>query len=408
MSNSSLLDILKKPTATVSRKPVLAPHRRFDTPGGEQSAISNPLSVGASPDFGSVALGSVSTNACPLATPRTCPFGGACHSCPTRVQAKLEVGAADDEYEREADRVADEVMRMPEPTELSVVSGQQSVIGGRPSAISRQLSAVSGQPVGIEVRPEVEAQIQNLRGSGQPLSASERAFFEPRFGHDFSKVHIHADARAAEAARSVNAKAFTVGQDVVFGAEQHTPRSESGQVLLAHELAHTVQRGRQVIRPKSGKEEEKGSSLTRLEKYGWWCGPGNACEIKKSHCKDVSNGLDRCCCKHDKDYEHLNVYVSDEKPGKVKWTSSEGLARTAAADSALVACSSLAVLGLWRDLPAQAYQVGIQTIFGSRAAAGYVARGLDYGSEYKGKYLSPSRDECDKYKVAAAPYPAEW
>jgi hypothetical protein len=80
-----------------------------------------------------------------------------------------------------------------------------------------------------------------LNSPGQPLDQSLRDFFEPRFGHDFSQVRVHSDAKAAESARAVNALAYTVGQDVVFGLGQYAPAAGEGQNLLAHELAHVVQ-----------------------------------------------------------------------------------------------------------------------------------------------------------------------
>jgi uncharacterized protein DUF4157 len=80
-----------------------------------------------------------------------------------------------------------------------------------------------------------------LRSPGQPLDAATRAFFEPRFGHDFSKVRIHTDVKAAESAQAVNAHAYAVDQDVVFGASQYAPGTPSGNRLLAHELTHVVQ-----------------------------------------------------------------------------------------------------------------------------------------------------------------------
>ncbi|EPY05764.1 hypothetical protein PAALTS15_18228 [Paenibacillus alvei TS-15] len=80
-----------------------------------------------------------------------------------------------------------------------------------------------------------------LKSPGQPLEASTRAFMEPRFGHDFSQVRVHTDARAAESAREVNALAYTVGQDIVFGEGQYTPKTTVGKKLMAHELAHVVQ-----------------------------------------------------------------------------------------------------------------------------------------------------------------------
>jgi hypothetical protein len=80
----------------------------------------------------------------------------------------------------------------------------------------------------------------NLK-TGQPLSKSERAYFEPRFGVDFSQVRLHSDAQAAESARALNAKAYTLGQDVVFGTGQDTPGTSEGRRLMAHELTHVVQ-----------------------------------------------------------------------------------------------------------------------------------------------------------------------
>jgi len=80
-----------------------------------------------------------------------------------------------------------------------------------------------------------------LRCSGQPLDTTTRAFFEPRFGHDFSRVRVHADERAAKSARAVDALAYAVGRDVVFAAGQYRTGTATGRRLLAHELAHVVQ-----------------------------------------------------------------------------------------------------------------------------------------------------------------------
>lgn len=83
-----------------------------------------------------------------------------------------------------------------------------------------------------------------LRSPGQPLDPQMRAFFESRFGHDFSKVRVHTDTRAAESAKAVNARAYTVGRDMVFNASQYTPTTSNGRKLLAHELSHVVQQSR--------------------------------------------------------------------------------------------------------------------------------------------------------------------
>jgi hypothetical protein len=80
-----------------------------------------------------------------------------------------------------------------------------------------------------------------LRSAGQPLDPAARAALEPRFGHDFSRVRVHADERAAESAYAVNSLAFTVGNHIVFGKGRYTPETKAGECLLAHELTHTIQ-----------------------------------------------------------------------------------------------------------------------------------------------------------------------
>ena len=88
----------------------------------------------------------------------------------------------------------------------------------------------------------VPASVQEvLRSPGRPLDADTRAFMEPRFGQDFSAVQVHTDARAEESARSVNALAYTVGNQIVFGSGQYRPQTDTGRHLMAHELTHVVQ-----------------------------------------------------------------------------------------------------------------------------------------------------------------------
>lgn len=92
-----------------------------------------------------------------------------------------------------------------------------------------------------------------LRSAGQPLDASARTFMESRFGHDFSRVRVHTDSKAAEAAQSVNALAFTVGQNIAFAGNNYSPQSPSGRELLAHELAHTIQQRSSAATPLQAK-----------------------------------------------------------------------------------------------------------------------------------------------------------
>ncbi len=101
----------------------------------------------------------------------------------------------------------------------------------------RAVATVEGRDQ--ETAPAIVHEV--LHSHGAPLDADARLFFEPRFGFDFSRVRIHADSRAAESARTVNALAYTVGNDIVFAAGQYAPRAAPGQRLLAHELVHVAQ-----------------------------------------------------------------------------------------------------------------------------------------------------------------------
>ena len=95
---------------------------------------------------------------------------------------------------------------------------------------------ISAAPVAV---PAIVHRVLSRRG--QPLDASTRAFFEPRFGHDFSKVRIHADAEAGQSAAAVSAHAYAYGQDIAFASDRYAPTTMAGRALLAHELAHVVQ-----------------------------------------------------------------------------------------------------------------------------------------------------------------------
>ena len=109
----------------------------------------------------------------------------------------------------------------------------------RPGAVLRR-AAVNTAEVPEKVPPVVH---EALRAGGQPLEAQTRARMESRFGHDFSGVRVHTDSKAADSARAVNALAYTVGRDVVFGAGQYAPHTGAGERLVAHELTHVVQQG---------------------------------------------------------------------------------------------------------------------------------------------------------------------
>ena len=150
------------------------------------------------------------------------------------VQEGLVIGPPGDLHEREADQIADEVVRHqgPPPRERHFNPLWQQL------ALRAPAHRVASEPEQA-YQPRAEA-VANL-GPGEPLDAGTLAFMGPRFNRNFSQVRVHTDSLAAESARSVNALAYTVGRDVVFGAGQYAPTTPSGQRLLAHELTHVVQ-----------------------------------------------------------------------------------------------------------------------------------------------------------------------
>jgi hypothetical protein len=118
--------------------------------------------------------------------------------------------------------------------------------GGREECRKKKLQRRTAYPSSFGPYPSEVPPIVHevLHSPGQPLDPATRAFMEPRFGHDFSQVRVHTNANAAESARAVNALAYTVGRDLVFGAGQYAPITYAGRQLIAHELTHTIQQTR--------------------------------------------------------------------------------------------------------------------------------------------------------------------
>jgi len=196
-----------------------------------------------------------------------------------RLQPKLEVGAPDDAYEREAERVAAEVMQGPAPEASEVAAAPPRVqracsCGGtcddcREDEKLRRAPERNGTAPAEAPRSVREA----LHSPGRPLDGATRAFFEPRFGRDLGGVRVHTGPEAAASAREVSALAYTVGSDIVFGSGRYAPGTEAGRSLLAHELVHTVQQGagladrvqRRWGKPKAGEcDDVKGKTLNRV------------------------------------------------------------------------------------------------------------------------------------------------
>lgn len=158
------------------------------------------------------------------------------------MQRKPTVSAPDDPLERQADVVAERIMRMPADPPIESAQGviqrmckecnDEEEEKGR---IHRTKSADSGD--GLDLSTAVQA----TQKSGTALPADVRSFFEPRFGHDFSDVRVHTGDEAVRGARAAEARAYTIGRDIVFGAHEYAPGTAEGRRLLAHELTHVIQ-----------------------------------------------------------------------------------------------------------------------------------------------------------------------
>ena len=166
------------------------------------------------------------------------------------IQAKLKVSQPNDPYEREADRVADQIMRMSvsHDNKTNVQNNSENKIQRKCSNCKMDNEKKEEKELKISRKPqsshsnletsdEISNQINNARG-GKPLDYSTKDFMESRFGNDFSNVRIHNNSKANELARTVNARAFTVGNNIFFGNNETT----TDKKLLAHELTHVVQR----------------------------------------------------------------------------------------------------------------------------------------------------------------------
>ncbi len=164
---------------------------------------------------------------------RKCACGGTCASCSAkeeqRIQAKLKVGASNDRYEKEADYVASQIMRMPDISRQNEEEEEEELIQPKIQRVS------SIGDAGFDPGPD----FQLSRSGGQALSDTTRQFMEPRFGTDFGNVRVHAGLDAQKSAAQINARAFTSGNHIWLGERA----SESDKTLMAHELTHVIQQG---------------------------------------------------------------------------------------------------------------------------------------------------------------------
>jgi Domain of unknown function (DUF4157)/Toxin with a conserved tryptophan and TIP tripeptide motif len=167
------------------------------------------------------------------------------------IQAKLQVNTPGDSYEQQADAVADQVMRMRDGDAPIVQRMPLKPMNGVMRMCSecaasheeeKEVQRKESGGAGGQSAPPIVSQVL-AAGGGQAMDSGTRQFMESRFGQDFSAVRIHTDSRAAESASAIQARAYTSGNNVVFGAGEYQPGSEGGRRLLAHELVHVGQQG---------------------------------------------------------------------------------------------------------------------------------------------------------------------
>jgi hypothetical protein len=162
------------------------------------------------------------------------------------LQTKLTVGAPDDPFEKEADSVADSIMRMPQQnfaqrkcTECEKEEKEQVQLKPISQNISDRIQ--TGEGAASSASNSINNKIISSKGNGQSMDSNTQSFMQNSFGADFSNVKIHTDSESIQMSRELNAKAFTTGNDIYFNVGQYQPNSNSGKHLLAHELTHVLQ-----------------------------------------------------------------------------------------------------------------------------------------------------------------------
>jgi hypothetical protein len=177
---------------------------------------------------------------------RSCDCGAAagisdqCASCAAEetlgIQPKLTISTPNDAYEIEADRIADRIVSGGIPAPTAPVDATPLMRRAAESSASQGSAGNAGAPSG-----RFGAAVSAVASGGMPLSAADRAYFEPRLGRDLSHVRLHTDDSADRAAAGIDARAYTLRNHIAFRRGEHSPTTTEGRRLLAHELVHTLQ-----------------------------------------------------------------------------------------------------------------------------------------------------------------------
>ncbi|MHC5763696.1 eCIS core domain-containing protein, partial [Nostoc sp.] len=198
----------------------------------------------------------------------------------TPIQAKLTIGEPGDKYEQEADETARQVVQkihqpQSEKLQRESLSEEEDELQMKPErSIQRESLSLPAEEEELQMKPmvqrvaeggmatspDLETSILQAKGGGQSLADNIRQPMEQAFGADFSEVKTHTDSQADQLNQSIQAKAFTTGQDVFFRQGAYEPGSRGGQELLAHELTHVVQQSREKIQRVIGEGQEKNNT----------------------------------------------------------------------------------------------------------------------------------------------------
>ncbi|MCB9314791.1 MAG: DUF4157 domain-containing protein [Lewinellaceae bacterium] len=262
---------------------------------------------------------------------------------PVVIQPKLKVNAPDDAHEREADAIAERVMRMPQGGENTLVSGagpiviqrrcdcaeepevQRQEMNEEEETVQRQTYEFGGTgPIGIQracaaceeekklqrqeseeetvqtksmmhpasgggftASPQLSFRIKNSKGMGSPLSGHTLSYMNSAFNADFSQVRIHTTSQAAEMSRGIRAEAFTYGSDIYFDQGKYKPETPEGKRLLAHELTHVVQQEKSRI----SRKEAAADPVVEKQSVCQQLAPSKAIEQTNPTSKPGTNNL---------------------------------------------------------------------------------------------------------------------
>jgi len=223
---------------------------------------------------------------------------------PRRMQARLTIGQPNDKYEQEADRVAEQIVSGGGLSSTEVNHAHNHVQRGMSAGSEEEeteenaVQRKSNSDGKSKMPSGTESYIQSLGGGGRPLSGSEAQYYEPRFGRSFKDVRIHTGEAADRAAKSINARAFTLGKNIAFAHGEYHSSSVPGRKLMAHELTHTLQQSAGVNHVQRGSAGIFGGTCClRAPRVEWaLVGAGVWKELEQGQCTGTTEDCDGMTC----------------------------------------------------------------------------------------------------------------